>query len=284
LRELFDSARHSLLDVFIGHKFLELDGTGEQAGPVLRGRVADLVGKLLAQIKNPVEQEMLAKSAAQLIGVSETALMTIVGTPRRPKPQHAPIFDPMETSAPRRTAPSTTVSSNVPRIRPEEPKQVDSFSRAVVMALLIEPTLAEEIQRLRSLEEPHPLVIDLLPEQVRSFVAEVAAERPEPAEDSSLWRRLLEEHDLTGMKLIEEALERAPFELRVREKMVDELLRQAPLVMARRTILDKVEQTRAEERLAQDDTERARLMQQKILQRRRLDNLKSGKGNLPEAQ
>ena len=164
----------------------------------------------------------------------------------------------------------------LPQARTEK---LDSFSRAVVMALLIEPTLAEEIQRLRSLEEPHPLVIDLLPEAVRSFVAEVAAEGPEPAEDSPLWRRLLDEHDLNGLNLIEEALERAPFELRVREKMVDELLRQAPMVMARRTIRDQVEQTRAEERLAQDDDERERLMQQKILQRRRLDSLKSGKGN-----
>jgi len=290
LLQLFAAARTPLIQVFVEQKFIEFGGERKGAGPVLMGRVAEATAKLIAQVANPVEREVLTRDAATLIGVGEESFR---GTYRNTQGDRTassdssrrPVSDDTHYQTQRGSGGGYSQSNwnSRPKISPARPvapstasfsaEGLESFARSVVVAVLIEPTLVDELMNLRAQQDPSQLVCDLLPESVRSFIAEVREERPEPVEDNPRWRRLLENSQLGKYRLLEEALERAPFVLRGREKMVDELRRQAPRATSRRTIKSEMEQIRASEKGDINELERAKLMQQKLLQRRRLDEL-----------
>ncbi len=293
LQTLIHDRSENVARVFLEHLLGEAGRQVGQSGstspaealtdPAANGKVAERYVALVAKITNSVERELSLRLGAELLGVSESSLSSLLrSSPSFFQGKEANAAgQPLRTSITR--APAQTQGAARGALSSSQ-----RYLRQLLVAVLCEPSLAA-----RLLESP-PLAAGLqisakTPESIRMFLSELSAAPvrgvsqwqfrlneagvdvplEEFERDEALLISMLEKNVLPGKALIDEA---------VRQTLVggnqpERVIHEAELVWSVQALSSDMENIRSEEKDADDNGLLQRLVQEKLEKKRHLGRL-----------
>jgi DNA primase len=282
LRKFLSDHAKPVVQAYLDYALKSKEDQSEQnSSAVLLGKVSERFAKILAQVKNPVEQETLLRLGAERLGVSFSALESMVSNFSS---GGASKFKPNDKSKTPDIVKTTRKSNSQQRgvIRNENQSkatksvrknssEIASFQlqEQLVIAVICEPMLAQSIVGIASIWESAGIS-----QQMKQFVEEVidlgqTESFIEDSNNSSQLVALLAKHGLPGEKLIAEAKR----QLKVGGIKPAALINELNSFQVRYSLTQEVTEIRIKEQTAGNQIEAEKLVQQKLEKKRALKDL-----------
>jgi len=286
VKGIFESKRVPLVDVYLDTL---LTGEAGESSAAAMGKASSLFAKLLLKVVNPVEREFLTRRAAQKFNVSVESFGAVLEQERGkaksvPTPQMVPNRE--DFVAKQKSAKPTFSDNRKPHKEfastLDEKGMLRAYYRQLLVAVIVEPTLAPTVLAMPSLVEGGD-VAPSLPQNIRSFIDHISQSDfiglgSSELEDTSEQQRqrvaaevskLVIEYQLEEFDLLTEAFRQCDFGGAKPSAVVADAVRSTSRVSLR----GQVQRLRIEENQVQDVMSREQLVQQKLLRKRTLEKL-----------